>query len=55
LFGFLEQLGTAGNLTSGAHPAALAVEFKAELASTDADLTRFSGVRLVNPLRAQQN
>ena len=50
LFGLLESLGTAGNLTTDAHLAALAIEHQAELHSTDADFSRFSGLRWVNPL-----
>jgi toxin-antitoxin system PIN domain toxin len=50
LFGLLESLGTAGNLTTDAHLAALAIEHQAELHSTDVDLSRFSGLRWVNPL-----
>jgi len=48
----LTPLGTAGNLTSDAHLAALAVEHGAELCSTDVDFSRFSGVRWVDPLKA---
>jgi toxin-antitoxin system PIN domain toxin len=50
LFGFLEALGAAGNLTTDAHLAALAIEHQAELHSTDADFTRFRGLRWVNPV-----
>ena len=50
LFGLLESLGTAGNLTTDAHLAALAIEYQAELHSTDADFARFPGLRWVNPL-----
>jgi hypothetical protein len=50
LFGFLEALGTAANLTTDAHLAALAVEHQAELHSTDADFARFPGLRWSNPL-----
>lgn len=50
LFGLLESLGTAGNLTTDAHLAALAIEHQAELHSTDADFGRFPGLRWVNPL-----
>jgi toxin-antitoxin system PIN domain toxin len=50
LFGLLEALGTAGNLTTDAHLAALAIEHQAELHSTDADFNRFSGLRWTNPL-----
>lgn len=51
-FGFLRALGTAGNLTTDAHLAALAVEHDAEVVSTDTDFARFPGVRVVNPLAA---
>lgn len=50
LFGLLESLGAAGNLTTDAHLAALAIEHQAELHSTDADFSRFSGLRWTNPL-----
>jgi predicted nucleic acid-binding protein len=50
LFGFLESLGTAGNLTTDAQLAAIAVEFQAELHSTDADFSRFQGLKWKNPL-----
>lgn len=43
--------GTAGNLTSDAHLAALAIEHDAELCSTDSDFARFSQLRWTNPLR----
>ena len=47
----LEQAGTAGNLTTDAHLAALAIEHGAELASTDSDFARFSHVQWSNPLQ----
>jgi toxin-antitoxin system PIN domain toxin len=50
LFGLLGSLGTAGNLTTDAHLAALAIEYQAELHSTDADFKRFPGLRWTNPL-----
>ena len=50
LFGLLEGLGTAGNLTTDAHLAALAIEHQAELQSTDRDFGRFPGLRWSNPL-----
>lgn len=50
LFGLLRGLGTAGNLTSDAHLAALAIEHQGEIASTDADFSRFPGLRWRNPL-----
>ena len=46
----LSGLGAAGNLTSDAHLAALAVEHGAELCSTDGDFARFAGLRRVDPL-----
>lgn len=48
----LREAGAAGNLTSDAHLAALAIESGCELASTDHDFRRFAGIRLVNPLTA---
>ncbi len=51
LFGLLEKLGTGGNLTTDAHLAALAIEYNAELVSTDTDFARFPGLRWFNPLR----
>jgi len=51
LFGLLERLGAAGNLTTDAHLAALAIEYQAELASTDADFARFPGLRWFNRSR----
>ena len=46
----LMRLGTAGNLTSDAHLAALTIEHGAELCSTDGDFARFPGLRWRNPL-----
>jgi len=46
----LSPLGTAGNLTSDAHLAAIAIEHGADLCSTDRDYARFPGVRWVDPL-----
>jgi toxin-antitoxin system PIN domain toxin len=45
----MERLGTAGNLTTDAHLAVLAVERGYVLYSTDADFARFSGLRWINP------
>jgi toxin-antitoxin system PIN domain toxin len=47
----LEPVGTAGNLTSDAHLAALAIEHGAEVCSADADFSRFPGLRWSDPLR----
>jgi uncharacterized protein len=52
LFGLLEHLGIAGNLTTDAHLAALALEYQAELASTDTDFARFPNLRWFNPVAA---
>ena len=49
----LSPLGTAGNLTTDAHLAALAMEHGAELCSADADFGRFPGLRWTNPLAAE--
>ena len=46
----LQPLGTAGNLTTDAHLAALAIEHGAELCSSDSDFSRFPGLRWTNPL-----
>lgn len=49
----LSPLGTAGNLTTDAHLAALAIEHGAELCSCDADFSRFPGLRWRDPLRTR--
>jgi uncharacterized protein len=47
----LEAAGTAGNLTTDAHLAALAIEYDATLCSTDNDFARFSPpLRYQNPV-----
>jgi uncharacterized protein len=43
-------VGTAGNPTSDAHLAALAIEHGAELCSHDTDFIRFPGLRWHDPL-----
>jgi toxin-antitoxin system PIN domain toxin len=48
----LLPLGTAGNLTSDAHLAALAIEHGATLCSADVDFSRFAGLNWVDPLRS---
>jgi toxin-antitoxin system PIN domain toxin len=50
-FGLLRGLGAAGNLTTDAQLAALAIEHQAEVHSNDADFARFPQLRWVNPLR----
>ena len=47
----LHQSGMAGNLTTDAHLAALALTRDASLVSCDTDFARFKGLRLENPLR----
>lgn len=46
----LTPLGTAANLTTDAHLAALAIEHGAELLSCDTDFSRFEGLRWRDPL-----
>jgi len=46
----LRTSGTAANLTSDAHVAALAIELGAPIYSTDNDFRRFRGVQHINPL-----
>jgi len=46
----LKASGTAGNLTSDAHLAALAIEHGGTIASADNDFRRFAGVTHINPL-----
>ena len=49
LFQLIEEVGTAGDLTTDAHLAALAIEHQGEIVSTDADFARFRGLRWFNP------
>jgi toxin-antitoxin system PIN domain toxin len=46
----LSEAGTAGNLVTDAHLAALAISHGAELVSCDTDFARFKGLRWHNPL-----
>ena len=46
----LDESGTAGNMTTDAYLAALAIEHQAELQSNDTDFSRFKGLRWRNPL-----
>lgn len=50
LTSLLERIGTAGNLTTDAHLAALAIERGLVLQTTDSDFTRFPGLKWNNPL-----
>ncbi len=47
----LQEAGTAGNLTTDAHLAALAIEYDAELVSADNDFTQFRGLHWKNPFQ----
>jgi hypothetical protein len=47
----LERLGTAGNLTTDAHLAVLAIERGYVLHTTDADFARFPELRWINPCK----
>jgi toxin-antitoxin system PIN domain toxin len=51
--GFLNSAGTAGNLVTDAHLAAITIEHGATLHSADADFTRFPGLKWANPLTAK--
>ena len=48
----LGSAGTAGNFTTDAHLAALAISHDAVLVSTDTDFARFNGLRWENPLQS---
>lgn len=47
----IAEAGTAGNLTTDAHLAALAIERGLVLHTTDADFARFPGLKWRNPLK----
>jgi toxin-antitoxin system PIN domain toxin len=49
-FGLLEELGTAGNLTTDVQLAAYAIEHNAEICSNDTDFARFTDLTWTNPL-----
>ena len=51
LAALIEQIGCAGNLTTDAHLATLAIERGLILHTTDADFSRFSGLKWRNPLQ----
>jgi uncharacterized protein len=50
LRGIMEATGAAGNLTTDAHLAAIAIEYGATLYSSDTDFARFPTLKLANPL-----
>jgi toxin-antitoxin system PIN domain toxin len=51
----INEIGTAGNLTTDAHLAALAIERGLILQTTDADFARFPGLKWNNPLKKADN
>jgi uncharacterized protein len=50
-FGLLNDIGTAGNLTTDIQLAAHAIEHNGEVHSNDTDFARFPRLKWVNPLR----
>jgi toxin-antitoxin system PIN domain toxin len=48
-FRLIDEVGTAGDLTTDAHLAALTIEHQGQLVSTDTDFARFRGLRWFNP------
>lgn len=52
VFDLLETLGAGGNLTTDAHLAALAIEHRCQLCTTDGDFALFPGLHWSNPLTA---
>lgn len=54
LSGLLRDSGGAGNLTSDAHIAAIAIEYGYAVYSADNDFKRFAGVTHVNPLVSRE-
>jgi predicted nucleic acid-binding protein len=46
----LEAVSVGANLTTAAHPAALAIEHGYTLYSNDSDFSRFTGLKWQNPL-----
>jgi toxin-antitoxin system PIN domain toxin len=47
----LEEVGTAGNLTTDVQLAAYAIEHKGEVHSNDTDFARFPDLKWINPLQ----
>jgi toxin-antitoxin system PIN domain toxin len=52
LFRLIKDVGAAGDLTADAHLAALAMEYRGQIVSTDTDFARFRGLRWFNPTEA---
>lgn len=49
--GLLQDIGTAGNLTTDVQLAAYAIEHRGEIHSNDTDFARFPDLKWINPLR----
>lgn len=49
--GLLQDIGTAGNLTTDVQLAAYAIEHRGEIHSNDTDFARFPNLKWVNPLQ----
>jgi toxin-antitoxin system PIN domain toxin len=49
--GLLQDIGTAGNLTTDVQLAAYAIEHQGEIHSNDTDFARFPNLKWVNPLQ----
>ncbi|MEU6644025.1 type II toxin-antitoxin system VapC family toxin [Saccharomonospora sp. NPDC046836] len=49
--GLLQDIGTAGNLTTDVQLAAYAIEHQGEMHSNDTDFARFPNLKWINPLR----
>jgi toxin-antitoxin system PIN domain toxin len=49
--GLLQDIGTAGNLTTDVQLAAYAIEHQGEMHSNDTDFARFPNLKWINPLQ----
>jgi uncharacterized protein len=49
--GLLQDIGTAGNLTTDVQLAAYAIEHQGEIHSNDTDFARFPNLKWINPLQ----
>jgi uncharacterized protein len=49
--GLLQDIGTAGNLTTDVQLAAYAIEYRGEMHSNDTDFARFPNLKWINPLQ----
>jgi hypothetical protein len=49
--GLLQDIGTAGNLTTDVQLAAYAIEHNGEMHSNDSDFARFPNLKWINPLQ----